>query len=92
MVGRDLKTTLIVDNTPENFMYQKDNGISIKTWVLDYRDRALEELSMILLMIAEAKPEDIREELRKYRDELKVKVAGEEEIDDIMATHQNRQR
>jgi TFIIF-interacting CTD phosphatase-like protein len=35
IIGRQLKSTLIVDNTKENFMYQKQNGIHIKDWIGD---------------------------------------------------------
>lgn len=34
-VGRDLTKVVIVDNLPENFQLQKDNGIGIKSWFND---------------------------------------------------------
>lgn len=34
-LGRDLCRVVIVDNLPENFGLQKDNGIAIKSWFND---------------------------------------------------------
>jgi CTD small phosphatase-like protein 2 len=34
-VGRPLERTIIIDNLKENFMWQKDNGIQIKSWYSD---------------------------------------------------------
>jgi CTD small phosphatase-like protein 2 len=33
---------IIVDNSPENFQLQKENGIFIKSWYNDQEDKALE--------------------------------------------------
>ena len=34
-VGRNLSRCVIVDNLPENFSLQRDNGIGIKSWFAD---------------------------------------------------------
>ena len=47
-LGRDLAKTIIVDNVAENFRFQPDNGIFIKTWLDDMNDNALEELAPLL--------------------------------------------
>lgn len=39
---------LIVDNNPDNFQYQPENGIYIKSWYNDPADRALVELAPLL--------------------------------------------
>jgi len=41
LLGRDLNRTIIVDNIPENFLLQPENGISIKSWYNDEADTAL---------------------------------------------------
>lgn len=46
--GRDLCKTLIVDNNPDNFQYQPENGIYIKSWYNDPNDKALIELAPLL--------------------------------------------
>lgn len=38
LLGRPLEKTLIVDNIRENFMWQKENGIEIKSWYSDTAD------------------------------------------------------
>jgi len=39
---------IIVDNVPENFQKQPDNGIFIKSWYSDPNDTALSELAPLL--------------------------------------------
>jgi CTD small phosphatase-like protein 2 len=47
-LGRDLSKTIIIDNTPECFLLQPQNGIQIKNWYRDPEDTALTELSLLL--------------------------------------------
>ena len=47
-LGRDLNKTIIVDNIPENFLLQPENGISIKSWFDDPEDTALADLAPLL--------------------------------------------
>lgn len=65
-LGRDLKKIIIVDNVPENFQLQQDNGIFITSWFDDVTDTALSELSIILKDIAYQNATDLREALRNY--------------------------
>ena len=66
-IGRKLNKSLIVDNNPENFMLQPENGIYIKSWYNDPEDRALEELALVLKNISLKEYGDIRDGLREYR-------------------------
>lgn len=63
-LNRSLQRTLIVDNFAENFTRQKENGIHIKGWYGDTKDRVLQTLESILLDMAKIRPNDIREYLR----------------------------
>ncbi|KAJ1500587.1 hypothetical protein HMI54_010696 [Coelomomyces lativittatus] len=52
LLGRDLATTLIVDNTPQSFGYHLANGIPIRSWYNDPEDHQLVHLSHVLLHLA----------------------------------------
>jgi len=80
-IGRPLNKTIIVDNVAENFSKQPDNGIFIKSWFDDQTDTALLELAPLLkckfsrinksfLEIVDKKVNDVREALRKFRDQM----------------------
>ena len=45
---RNLKYTLIIDNTSENFLKHKDNGIFIKSWFGDPNDNELKYIADFL--------------------------------------------
>jgi CTD small phosphatase-like protein 2 len=76
-IGRDLNRTLIVDNMPQNFRLQKDNGIFIKTFYGEDRsDAALIDLIPILNEIALSNTSDVRKSLYKYREEILNKISS----------------
>ena len=75
-IGRPLDKIVIVDNMPQNFRLQKENGINIKSfWGEDRYDTALSNLSSILVKIAQ-EGGDIRKGLEKYRNEIIEKVTS----------------
>ena len=78
ILQRDLSKVIIVDNFPENFKPQKDNGIHIKSFtineVLCGDDCCLDNLRAILLHISNDNPSDLRISLKQYEQEIKDKV------------------
>jgi Dullard-like phosphatase family protein len=75
-VGRPLDKIAIVDNMPQNFRLQKENGINIKAfWGEEVYDTALIDLAPILINIAK-EGGDIRDGLAKYKDEIVKKVTS----------------
>ena len=72
-IGRDLSRTLIVDNLPQSFKFQHENGILISSFYADENDkkddRALIELQKILIKIYEDK-KDVRLSILKYKEEI----------------------
>ena len=68
--GKPLNEMLLVDNMPQNFKLQKENGIVNKAfWGYDEYDNALISFKKILLKIAD-EFNDVRIGLIKYKDEI----------------------
>ena len=75
-IGRSLDRIIIVDDMPQNFRLQRQNGITIKPFLGDdVNDMALYDLLPILKHIAE-EGNDVRVGLAKYRDEIVKKITS----------------
>ncbi len=75
-LGRDITKIIIVDNMPQNFRLQKENGIFIKTFYgEDQEDSALYELIPILTKIA-TNGLDVRKSLNQFKDDILNKVSS----------------
>jgi uncharacterized protein YdiU (UPF0061 family) len=72
-LGRDLAHTAIVDNSPQAFGFQVDNGIPIESWYDDTADTELLQLLPLLDQLAGA--DDVRPLLRE-RFRMRERVAG----------------
>jgi len=74
-LGRDLSKIIIVDNMPQNFRLQKENGILINNYFgQDNGDNTLQLLGDILLKIAQSPGKDVRNEIKKYKEEIFTKI------------------
>jgi CTD small phosphatase-like protein 2 len=74
-LGRDLSKIIIIDNMPQNFILQKENGIFIKNYFgQEDDDMALLDLIPILLKIASNPNNDVRKELKKYKEEIFTRI------------------
>ncbi len=78
-MNRDLKDTIIVDNSPAAYVFQPQNAIPILTWINDKSDRKLSELAPVLELLAEVA--DVRKSIgqivRLGASDLDYKVAAE---------------
>ena len=74
-LGRDLSKVVILDNRPQNYELQKENGIYIRSFYGDDKfDNALINLIPILKTIAKNPYNDVREEIKKLKEEIFTKV------------------
>ena len=76
LLGRDITKTIIIDNISDNFILQPENGIFISTWYDDMADTFLEEISPLLIEVAEKKVPDVRRALRAYRDQILRQISN----------------
>ena len=80
-LGRDIKKVIIVDDKQINMELQEENGIIIKPFITEEEggkdDFILYDLIDILTRIAKEKPNDIRESLKLYRNEIYKKISND---------------
>lgn len=60
-LGRDLATTIIVDNSPHSYVFQPENAVPIGTFIDDMDDQELLEITPIIMGVEQV--DDVREHL-----------------------------
>ena len=63
-LGRDLKDVIIIDNSPNAYILNKENGIPITTWFDDEDDRELYNIVQILEFLSDV--DDVRAFIPKF--------------------------
>ena len=75
-LGRNMNKIIIVDNMPQNYQLQPNNGINIRPfWGKDQNDMALKDLIDILVNIAEKKM-NVAMGLKFYKEDIVRKVTS----------------
>ena len=69
-LGRDLDKIIILDDTPENFILQKRNGIYLKPWRGEKSDKCLLWISSVFLNFVVLDCKDIRDVLEEFKQML----------------------
>jgi TFIIF-interacting CTD phosphatase-like protein len=59
-IGRPLESLIIVDNSPNSYQFQPENGIPILSWYDNKDDRELMRFVPALKCLADARVEDVR--------------------------------
>jgi CTD small phosphatase-like protein 2 len=76
VLGRDLRSVLIVDNSPQAFAFQLDNGVPILSWFDSRSDRELYKIIPLLDSLLDV--DDVRPTLReRFRLHSKVEAYTE---------------
>ena len=70
LLGRDLSKIIIIDNYPDNYKLQQDNGLPINSWTGDINDTSLKDLLYIMKYLVKNNVDDVREIIRKIKMQL----------------------
>lgn len=66
-IGRDIKRLIMLDNLPENFILQPENGVYVKSWLGDLNDRCLLLLLSVFVYVVNNAVDDIRNVLMEFK-------------------------
>ena len=77
LLGRNIEKIIIVDNLIQNFRLQKENGILISWYCGDNdNDNTLFNLQKLLIRIYDEREDDVRNLLKKYKNEIIRKISS----------------
>jgi len=69
-IGRDLKSTIIIDNSPSSYLFHPENAVPIETWFDDETDTELLDLIPILKDLS--KVDNVRTHLEQRKKDGKM--------------------
>ena len=59
LVGRDIRETIIIDNSPTSYIFHPQHAIPISSWFSDAHDNELLDLIPVLEDLAGARVQDV---------------------------------
>ncbi len=75
MLGRDMSSTIIIDNLEANFRMHAQNGILIKSWFGEESDKSLSKLESLLKKIAVEFGSDLRKGIKTYQEYIEREIS-----------------
>ena len=76
LLGRDLKKVIIVDNLPENYKLQENNGLPINSWIGDIRDTSLKDILTVFQYIVKNNINDVRDVVKNVKNKFSHNSSG----------------
>jgi len=64
-LGRDIKRTVIIDNSPASYMFNPENAVPVESWFDDENDTELLSLMPVLEQLSKAN--DVRDDIAKHQ-------------------------
>jgi len=64
VLGRDMKDTILIDNSPTSYILQPECGLPILSWYDDMSDRVL--MDYLPMLFEMAKVDDVRDCIPKF--------------------------
>jgi len=64
-LGRDIKKTIIIDNSPASYMFNPENAVPVESWFDDVNDTEL--FSLIGILERLSKVDDVQEAIAKHQ-------------------------
>lgn len=77
-LGRSLSDVIIIDNSPNSYLFQPENAMPSISWYEDKKDTELMDMVPILERLARV--QDVREYLPKMVDDNKVNISRARDI------------
>jgi len=81
VLDRDLSSTIIIDNSPNSYLFHPENAIDCSSFIDDPRDRELDQIGSFLTGIKNAK--DVRGICHQWKDWPVINPINEEDLEEI---------
>lgn len=79
-LGRDLSSTIILDNSPASYCFNVENAVPIKTWFNDPYDTELLDLLPIFESLSKVK--DVRKIIKQIINKMSQVFAAADRMED----------